>query len=184
MNLEGPTWKTDTLHMSHAGCTFMACQYAYLYVADEMTSLAASQFWKKPGRKRPASHFEKLKFKSLATDHVLTIWLSPTGTIEYWTKLQNDGRKLYKGLSIYDVHMKDQGVRPRWTHVDGGVSSMWTFTRKIRTLWHHPVLFSCEEVGIFYQHFVFGRTKKWKFFVCICKLYVISCVLPAMILSK
>jgi len=39
-------------------------------------------------------------------------------------------------------------------HVDGGRGSspMWTSTQKIkiRVHWHHPVFFSCKEVGLFF----------------------------------
>jgi len=47
-----------------------------------------------------------------------------------------------------------EGVRPRWTHVDGERESspMWTSTQKIkiRVHWRHPVFFSCKEVDIFF----------------------------------
>jgi len=53
------------------------------------------------------------------------------------------------GSCIYDIHTEG-GVRFRWTNADGErVSSMWTSTQKIWTHWHHPVFFSCKEVGIF-----------------------------------
>ena len=51
--------------------------------------------------------------------------------------------------------------------VDGeGSSPMWTSAQKIniRDHWRHPAFFSCKEIGVFYQNFVFGRNKKWKFF--------------------
>ena len=43
-----------------------------------------------------------------------------------------------------------------------GISVMWTSTQKFRAHWRHPVFFSCKEVGIFYQNFVFGRNKIYK----------------------
>src|SRR6218665_2351847 len=42
------------------------------------------------------------------------------------------------GPSIYDVHTEGDGVRLRWTHVDGrgGSSPMWTSTQKIKIRVH------------------------------------------------
>jgi len=49
---------------------------------------------------------------------------------------------------------RGEGVRLRWTHVDGwrGSSPMWTSTQKIkiRVHWRHPLFFSCKEVGVFF----------------------------------
>jgi len=60
----------------------------------------------------------------------------------------------FRGHPIMTSTRRRRGVRLRWTHGDGeGVSSMWTSTQKIRAQshhWHHPVFFSCKEVGIFY----------------------------------
>jgi len=56
-------------------------------------------------------------------------------------------------IHLWRPHGGEEVVRLRWTHVDGGEepSPMWTSTQKIkiRVHWHHPVFFSCKEVGIF-----------------------------------
>ena len=61
-----------------------------------------------------------------------------------------------------------EGVRLRWTHVDGGggSSQMWTSTQKIkiRVHWRHTVFFSCKEVGVFFTRISSLDRKKWKFF--------------------
>ena len=51
--------------------------------------------------------------------------------------LTNVGAK-DKGPFIYDVHTEGEGVRLRWTHVDGGRGSspMWTSTQKIKIRVH------------------------------------------------
>jgi len=50
--------------------------------------------------------------------------------------------KVSKETSIYEIHMEGQGL------VSCG--RMQTSTQKIRAHCHHPVFFSCKEVGIFY----------------------------------
>src|SRR6218665_2613203 len=74
-----------------------------------------------------------------------------------------------RGLPFMTSTRRGEGIRLRWTHVDGGrgFSPMWTSTQKIKIRAHrcHTVFFSCKEVGVFffYQNFVFGQ-KKWTFF--------------------
>jgi len=75
-----------------------------------------------------------------------------------------------RGPSIYDVHTKGGGgIRLRWTHMDRGwgLSPMWTSIQKIKI--KSPLTSSCllllqRSWHIFYQNFVFGLNKKWKFF--------------------
>ena len=70
------------------------------------------------------------------------------------------------GPSIYDVHTEGDMGSSSGGRGEGRQSPMWTSTQKIKITvhWRHPV-FSCKEVGVFfYQNFVFGRNKKWKFF--------------------
>jgi len=52
-------------------------------------------------------------------------------------------------------HASGRGIRLKWIHSDGGgVSSMWTSKQKIRAHhWHHPVFFSCKDVGVFEPEF-------------------------------
>src|SRR6218665_1309601 len=73
-----------------------------------------------------------------------------------------------KGPSIYDVHTEGEGVRLRWTYVDGGRGSspMWTSTQtiKIRAHRRHTVFFSCQEVGVFFTRISSLDRKKRKFF--------------------
>ena len=48
-----------------------------------------------------------------------------------------------------------EGVRLRWTHVDGGGVQLYvdasTQKIKIRAHWHHPVFFSCKEFAVFFS---------------------------------
>src|SRR6218665_574805 len=63
---------------------------------------------------------------------------------------------------------RGEGVRLRWTHVDGGRGSspMWTSTQKIKIRVHlrHTVFLSCKEVGVFFNRISSLDRKKWKFF--------------------
>jgi len=51
---------------------------------------------------------------------------------------------LIRGHPFMTSTRRGEGVRFRWTHVDGGSSPMWTSTQKIkiRVHWRHTVFFS------------------------------------------
>ena len=62
-----------------------------------------------------------------------------------------------------------EGVRLRWTHVDGGrgSSAMWASTQKIkiRVHWRHTVFFLCKEVGVFFARILSLDRKKVETFL-------------------
>src|SRR6218665_2766817 len=75
---------------------------------------------------------------------------------------------LLRGHPFMTSTRRGEGVRLRWTHVDGGRGSspMWTSTQKIKIRVHrrHTVFFSCKVCDVFLPEFRLWTEKKWKFF--------------------
>ena len=69
----------------------------------------------------------------------------------------------YGAIHLWRPHRVGEGVRLRWTHVDGGGSSpMWTFTQKIkiRVHWHRKLKLESTDVILPSSH-----AKKLAFFI-------------------
>ena len=72
------------------------------------------------------------------------------------------------GPSMYDVHTEGEGVRLRWTHVDGGGGGQAPCGHphkklKLESTDNIMYLSHANKLALFYQNFVFGRNKKWTF---------------------
>src|SRR6218665_2864286 len=105
-------------------------------------------------------------------------WLIfPSGSTTMWKfvfqmfiprkEVVKNGCLQQKGPSIYDLHTEGEGVRLRWTHVDGG-GGQAPGGRPHRNLKLEStdVILSphARKLASFYQNFVFGRNKTWTFF--------------------